>query len=143
MTPEIDVDRTGWSGDGEFTGRVLARLHALPSIRHLRVEDAPSSREEPGYLFISNEVFVSLRASTAGRWWWPFGTSSVDVPPSAGLDTVRAWLEADADLGPPDFADAGLLQYLRTQRIIPPYQTRGYKLVEMVRVYLADSAPRR
>ena len=28
-----------------------------------------------------------------------------------------------------------MLQYLQTERIIPPYQTRGYKLVELVRVY--------
>jgi hypothetical protein len=28
-----------------------------------------------------------------------------------------------------------MLQYLRTERIVPPYQTRGYKLVEMVRIY--------
>ena len=28
-----------------------------------------------------------------------------------------------------------MLQYLRAERIIPPYQTRGYKLVEIVRIY--------
>jgi hypothetical protein len=28
-----------------------------------------------------------------------------------------------------------MLQYLRTERIVPPYQTRGYKLVELVRIY--------
>jgi hypothetical protein len=28
-----------------------------------------------------------------------------------------------------------MMQYLRTERIIPPYQTRGYKLVELVRIY--------
>ena len=26
-----------------------------------------------------------------------------------------------------------MIQYLRTERIIPPYQTKGYKLVELVR----------
>jgi hypothetical protein len=30
-----------------------------------------------------------------------------------------------------------MLQYLKTERVIPPYQTRGYKLVELVRVYEA------
>ena len=34
-------------------------------------------------------------------------------------------------------ADGAMLQYLRTERIIPPYQTRGYKLVELVRIYRA------
>jgi hypothetical protein len=28
-----------------------------------------------------------------------------------------------------------MLQYLRTERVVPPYQTRGYKIVELVRVY--------
>jgi hypothetical protein len=28
-----------------------------------------------------------------------------------------------------------MLQYLRTERVVPPYQTRGYKLVELVRIY--------
>jgi len=36
-----------------------------------------------------------------------------------------------------------MLQYLRTERIVPPYQTRGYKLVELVRVYEIGGAPRR
>jgi hypothetical protein len=40
-------------------------------------------------------------------------------------------------VGPPDYADEGMLQYLRSQRIIPAYQTRGYKLVELVRIYEA------
>jgi hypothetical protein len=38
-------------------------------------------------------------------------------------------------VGAPDYADEGMLQYLRSERIVPPYQTRGYKLVELVRVY--------
>ena len=41
------------------------------------------------------------------------------------------------EIGPPDYSDEGLLQYLRTERIVPPYQTRGYKLVELVRLYEA------
>lgn len=141
MPPEIEVHTAGWSGEGEFTQSVLARLRLAPSVRHIRVEDAPSSREEPGYLFISNEVFVGLQP--APRRWWPFGRQSTRTTSAAGLDMVQGWLEADPSVGRPDFADAGMLQYLRTQRIIPPYQARGYKLVEMVRVYLARSATRR
>lgn len=142
MAPDIEVHAAGWSGEGEFTQCVLDRLRQAPSVCHLRVEDAPSSREEPGYLFISNEVFVGLRSAPT-RWWWPFGRRTDHATSAANLDAVRAWLEADPSLGPPDFADAGMMQYLRTQRIIPPYQTRGYKLVEMVRVYLAQSVARR
>ena len=32
-----------------------------------------------------------------------------------------------------------MLQYLRAERIVPPYQTRGYKLVELVRIYEAGT----
>jgi hypothetical protein len=35
-----------------------------------------------------------------------------------------------------------MLQYLRTERVVPPYQTRGYKLVELIRIYEAGSPSR-
>jgi hypothetical protein len=57
----------------------------------------------------------------------------------AGLETA---LTAIADIGSPDYSDEGMLQYLRTERIVPPYQTRGYKLVELVRIYEAGAARR-
>jgi hypothetical protein len=44
-------------------------------------------------------------------------------------------LTAVGEIGAPDYSDEGMMQYLRTERIIPPYQTRGYKLVELVRIY--------
>ena len=47
-----------------------------------------------------------------------------------------------ADIGSPDYGDEGMLQYLRAERIVPPYQTRGYKIVELVRIYEAGT-PRR
>jgi hypothetical protein len=36
-----------------------------------------------------------------------------------------------------------MLQYLRTERVVPPYQTKGYKVVEMVRIYEVGAEPRR
>ena len=48
---------------------------------------------------------------------------------------LEAALTSIPDVGPPDYSDDGMLQYLRTERIVPPYQTRGYKLVELVRIY--------
>jgi hypothetical protein len=50
----------------------------------------------------------------------------------AGLEQALTGL---ADVGAPDYADEAMLQYLRTERIVPAYQTRGYKLVELVRLY--------
>jgi hypothetical protein len=52
-------------------------------------------------------------------------------------------LTETAEIGAPDYADEGMLQYLRSERIIPPYQTRGYKLVELVRIYEVGTEPRR
>jgi hypothetical protein len=50
----------------------------------------------------------------------------------AGLERLLA---DAAHIGAPDYSDEGMLQYLRAERIVPPYQTRGYKLVELVRIY--------
>jgi hypothetical protein len=60
-----------------------------------------------------------------------------------GLDALEAVLTASDRIGPPDYADQGMLQYLRTERMIPPYQTRGVKVVEMVRIYEVGTPPRR
>ena len=56
-----------------------------------------------------------------------------------GLEAALAVIDG---VGAPDYGDEGMLQYLRAERIIPPYQTRGYKLVEMVRIYEVGT-PRR
>ena len=57
----------------------------------------------------------------------------------AGLETELAGIP---EIGEPDYSDEGMMQFLRTERIVPPYQTRGYKLVELVRVYEVGAAPR-
>ena len=47
----------------------------------------------------------------------------------AGLEAALAGIDG---VGPPDYGDEGMLQYLRAERIIPPYQTqRITKLVEI------------
>jgi hypothetical protein len=51
------------------------------------------------------------------------------------LTTLEVRLSASERVGPPDYTDNAMLQYLRAERIVPPYQTRGYKLVELVRIY--------
>jgi len=53
------------------------------------------------------------------------------------LETALASI---AGVGAPDYGDESMLQYLRSERIVPPYQTRGYKLVELVRVYEAGAS---
>jgi hypothetical protein len=52
-------------------------------------------------------------------------------------------LAAIEGVGPADYADPGMIQYLRTERIVPPYQTRGYKVVELIRLYEMGTEPSR
>lgn len=134
----MEVDLGKWSGEGEFTQAVVDRLRLEPGIDLLRVEDAPSSRAEAQYNFISNELYVRFSASrktVRGRVFGVFPVKRVIQTPCLTLADLSALLGADPVIGSPDYADDAMLQYLRTQRIVPPYQTRGYKLVELVRVY--------
>lgn len=116
----MDLDTSSWSGEGDFTRRLIDAMKALP-IRFLKVEDAPASRTDAGFSFISNELFVAFEQK------------------QATLASLESSLAAIEGIGQPDYSDDGMLQYLRTERIIPPYQTRGYKLVELVRIYRAGA----
>jgi hypothetical protein len=136
----MQVDASGWSGEGEFTQTLLDALKQFEDIHLIRVEDAPASRAETGYAFISNEVFVGFRTRERVERVRRFGFFPVrrrHREQGLTLAGVSAALETIAEVGPPDYQDDGMLQYLRAQRIVPPYQTRGYKVVEMVRIYEA------
>ncbi len=133
------VDRSGWSGDGDVTQAIIDRLARESGVAHLTVEDAPASREDTGFAFISSELFirpvVRVRRDRVWRWgWWP--SRRRIATPDLRLDAIEARLTADPEIGAPGFADLAMLQYLRTLRIVPAYQTRGYKLVELIRLYL-------
>ena len=121
----MELDASAWSGDGAFTQLLIDALTAQPQVRFVKVEDAPASRSDASFSFISNEIYVTFRRHGLLRGRTPKMTLS-------GLEFA---LTARTDIGAPDFGDAGMLQYLRAERIVPPYQTRGYKLVEMVRIY--------
>jgi hypothetical protein len=139
------VDLGAWSGEGEFTQVLIDYLRTLAGIAFIRVEDAPASRSEADYNFISNEVFVSFATVVERERGRVFGliptVRAVERKAMTIADLERA-LAAAAAIGAPDYEDAAMLQYLRTERIIPPYQTRGYKLVELVRIY-ESGTPRR
>jgi hypothetical protein len=142
----MEVDRSGWSGEGDFTARLVEVIGALPSVRMLKVEDAPASHADSGFSFISNELFVVFASSSRvvrSRKLGVIPSSTVVEEKSMTLAGLGSVLTETADIGEPDYADDGMLQYLHTERIIPPYQTRGYKLVELVRIYEAGTAPRR
>jgi hypothetical protein len=132
------VDTSKWSGEGTFTQLLVDWLQQLEAVRLVRVENAPTSRSEADYNFISNEVFVGFATTSREERVRRFGflpsSRTVATKVMTVSDLERAMASAP-EIGPPDYSDEGMLQYLRTERIVPPYQTRGYKLVELVRVY--------
>jgi hypothetical protein len=123
----MELDASGWSGEGAFTQLLIDALKSQSDISAVKVEDAPASRSEASYSFISNEVFVAFVPQRRARMT---------------ISTLSSVLESLPGIGAPDYADEGMIQYLRTERVIPPYQTRGYKLIELVRIYEAGSATR-
>jgi len=141
----MEVDTSKWSGEGTFTQILLERLSRIDGVALVRVEDAPASRSEADYNFMSNEIFVVFETGTrkepTRRLGLFRGTRTVAYKRMT-VAALEIQLAAAPDIGEPDYADAGMLQYLKTERVIPPYQTRGYKLVELVRVYEAGT-PRR
>lgn len=140
-----DLDTSAWTGEGSFTQLVIDRLRELDAVRLVRVENAPSTRSDADYNFISNEVYVGFatvdRQERVKRFGVLPGSRTVTgkVMTLSGLEAVLAGIDG---VGAPDYGDEGMLQYLRAERIIPPYQTKGYKLVEMVRIYEVGT-PRR
>ncbi len=142
----MDLDTTNWSGEGAFTQTLIDAFQRLDEVAFLRVEDVPSSRSDVEYNFISNELFVRFRTRDRTVRTRVLGllpvTRTVTEPVMRVTDLERALSDLD-EVGPPDYADEGMLQYLRTERIVPPYQTRGYKLVELVRIYEAGRTPRK
>ncbi len=134
----MTVDAQAWSGEGDFTARLLEALGQVDEIAALRVEDAPASRSGAGYALLANEIFVRFDTERTRKPMRRFGlfpgTRLVETPrlTLAALESRLAGIEG---IGPADYLDDGMIQYLRTRLVVAPYQTRGYKLVEMVRVY--------
>ena len=141
----FELDSSTWSGEGTFTQLLLERLRDVEAVRFVRVEDAPATRSDADYNFISNELFVDFVTVEREERTKRFGflpavrTVSEKTMTLAGLESA---LTAIPDVGAPDYGDKGMLQYLRAERIVPPYQTRGYKIVELVRIYEVGT-PRR
>lgn len=137
MMGTMQIESEGWTGEGAFTGALLDALAAIDAIEYLRVEDAPASRAEPGYAFISNEIYVRFKADvrrqSRRRLGLPWPAKMLVKHMTLGELASRLGLEDG--VGEPDYSDEGMLQYLRAERIAAPHQTRGYKVVEMVRIY--------
>jgi len=139
----MQVDTSNWSGEGTFTHVLIDRLREMDRVVFVRVEDAPATRSDADYNFISNDLFIGFatvdRVEPIKRFGFLPGLRVV-AEPAMTLVGLEAALAALPDVGAPDYGDEGMLQYLRTERIIPPYQTRGYKLLELVRLYQVGTA---
>ena len=136
----MQVDSEGWSGEGTFTQVVVDRLRQVEQVAVLKVEDAPATRSDADYNFIANEIFITF--ATEDRFE-PFKVAGIFTSrrrvsaKAMTFDALVKLLEESDGIGSADYADDNMIQYLRTERIIPPYQTKGYKLVELVRIYEA------
>ena len=135
----MEIDKSGWSGEGEFTAFCLEALESIEGLDLVRVEDAPATRADAGFNFVSNEIYVRApahvrreRIRMMGLLVW----SRRVREPAMTIEQLAARLTTMPTVGAPDFTDESMIQYLRTERIVPPYQTRGIKIVEMVRIYL-------
>jgi len=141
----LELESSAWSGEGTFTQLLIEKLRDVAGVRFVRVEDAPATRSDADYNFISNELFVGFdtieRQERITRFGLIPGVRTV-TDKAMTLQGLEAVLTGIDGVGAPDYGDEGMLQYLRAERIIPPYQTRGYKLVEMVRIYEVGT-PRR
>ena len=141
----FELDTAAWTGEGTFTQVVIDRLRDVEGIRLVRVENAPATRSDADYNFISNEIYVAFATVEREERIKRFGVLPATrkvAEKAMTLSGLEAALAEMAGIGAPDYSDNGMMQYLRTERIVPPYQTRGYKLVEMVRIYEAGT-PRR
>ena len=138
----MHVDSAGWSGEGAFTQVVVDRLQTFDKVAAVKVEDAPATRSDADYNFIANEIFVTFATESRQEAFKIAGifTGSRRVETKGmTFESLVKLLEQSEGIGPADYADDGMIQYLRTERIIPPYQTKGYKLVELVRIYEAGT----
>jgi hypothetical protein len=134
----MDIDKSGWSGDGDFTVRLLEVLRQMDEIAAIRVEDAPASRSDAGYALVANEIFIRFATEPRRRrthWLGVLPLTRLVDTPRLTLQGLASRLAGTDGIGPADYADDGMIQYLRTDRVVAPHQTRGYKLVELVRVY--------
>jgi hypothetical protein len=141
----MSLDTSKWSGEGTFTQLLVDHLQRVDGVALVRVEDAPASRSEADYNFISNEVYVAFATVTRRERVLRFGflpASKTSIDKAMTIAGLEATLARIPDIGAPDYSDEAMMQFLRAERIVPPYQTRGYKLVELVRVYEVGAVPR-
>src|SRR5215475_4818929 len=115
-------DTSAWSGEGTFTQLLVDRLQRVDGVAFLRVEDAPATRSEADYNFISNEIYVRFATrsrSERARRWLVFPSTRTVLDPAMTIAGLEESLAGVPEIGAPDYSDGAMLQYLRTERIVP------------------------
>ena len=141
----MTVDGSGWSGEGDFTQAVIEALRGLEEVAAVRVEDSPASRSDAGFAFLSNEIFVTFAMrprAVRGKWLGLVPVTRTELAPAMDLEGLAAALGGIEGIGEPDYRDEGMMQYLRAERVKAAWQSKGIKLVEMVRIYRAGATRR-
>ena len=132
------IDRQQWSGEGDFTQTLIDWFLERDNITFLKVEDSASTRADVDYNLISNEIFLKFRTRERierERVWGIVPRKRTVIDKIMTLEQLASELGNEDEIGVPEFADETMIQFLRTERVIPPYQTKGYKLIELVRIY--------
>src|SRR3989475_12542490 len=110
----FELDTSAWSGEGTFTQLLLDRLSGIDGVRFVRVEDAPATRSDADYNFISNELFVGFATNDRHERIKRFGvlpgvrTVTEKAMTLSGLESA---LTAIAAVGAPYYRDQGMQQY--------------------------------
>ncbi len=142
---EPDIDCEHWSGEGDFTQTLVDWLILQDAIAFVRVEDS-TAHNDVGYNFISNEIFLRFRTEDRiehERVWGLFPRHRTVTEKLMTIEQLESLLVEAPEIESPDYADEAMIQFLHTERVIPPYQTKGYKLIELVRVYEVGTSPKR
>jgi hypothetical protein len=110
----LELETSAWSGEGTFTQLLLERLGDVAGVRFVRVEDAPATRSDADYNFISNELYVGFatveRQERIKRFGVLPGVRTV-TDKALTLQGLEGALTGIADVGAPDYGDEGMLQY--------------------------------
>ena len=139
----VVIDRDRWSGEGTFAQKLVDWFASVPEIAFVRVEDAAATRSDVDYNFTGSEIFLRFHTRDRierRRLWGIVPISQTVSEKLMTIERLESALAGEPEIGQPDYADEAMIQYLRTERIIPPYQTKGYKLIELVRIYEVGTA---
>src|SRR5947208_652804 len=104
----LEVETSAWSGEGTFTQLLIERLRDVAGVRFVRVEDAPATRSDADYNFISNELYVGFATIDRQERIKRFGVLPAlrtVTEKAMTLQQLEATLAGIDGVGAPDYGD--------------------------------------